>query len=848
MNKYIYKYFLISFFACILLSIPIIRSYRQLNQETKNNNNNKKTVILHPIIGNDNQYLYNRIPNFPFVKTKIGNLHYFFALIAEEINQQKKTEQDLVYTYAGKRLSELEIWGNDLKVLGTIKNLTRLENWWIKQDPGIWKIYKYNIYKSWEASLARYYILWKKEISNLYTKENENQLENLTILKGYLIKHKQKFASIVYNSNKSPDEKKYLFNLYSLIYNELNKRIGKSLPEYDSRTIYYTLNDLVRDKQETYDIFLSLWDIPSYINLNPRLMLNDRLIFPQVLKENTAKFKNIIIDNQQKLLKLRIDNSSFPIKIEVASRLFDEKNKLYQISMNIPKLPDDFNYYIKVNFKFNQRVILNINKEIIIKNKIYLQEIFRRDLFPINTASVLFEPVFFDNNYNYSFSFLSYQPLTESELKSLKIEFQPVIDPDIIIEKHFGTINTGNINTVDSFPYHKAIFTLFLLITFAILFYIFKKAIKKSALKRLIEINGYFSYLLKNIVENRLALIALFIITFTANLFFNKNNSFFLTILAMILWIFCVISYSLEAKITIIFSAIFLGFCLLSSVFNINLFMEKTAIWFYMFLVLGVGQYILETIIHTKVVLNNFRTFDKSSPKFNKDLVLFVTNTMTIARKQQITLNSWLKTIHADILSLSVVSSKQWRRVKMKILDPIFNNFIKKLVFFYIPHSKNKADVSRSVRRVTITLIVIVAYLVIHYIDYQYATYINLSSSIIKVQPKIVYHSTKVILRGYNFSWQLNANDKLMSQYGKVSTTLWNDSKIIFTVPLHWKPGNIRLWIERERVWNSSKIIVKSKTITIKLLSVSNNMSKDDDEYFKQLKLLDKETLELNGY
>ncbi|PIY69558.1 hypothetical protein COY90_00025, partial [Candidatus Roizmanbacteria bacterium CG_4_10_14_0_8_um_filter_39_9] len=74
------------------------------------------------------------------------------------------------------------------------------------------------------------------------------------------------------------------------------------------------------------------------------------------------------------------------------------------------------------------------------------------------------------------------------------------------------------------------------------------------------------------------------------------------------------------------------------------------------------------------------------------------------------------------------------------------------------------------------------------------------------------------------------------------------DHKIIFTVPLSWKPGPMNIWIEKPVEWNAETVIEKTKPISIKLLKVTGQFTPDDDLYFEQLKTWRKETREMNGY
>lgn len=116
------------------------------------------------------------------------------------------------------------------------------------------------------------------------------------------------------------------------------------------------------------------------------------------------------------------------------------------------------------------------------------------------------------------------------------------------------------------------------------------------------------------------------------------------------------------------------------------------------------------------------------------------------------------------------------------------------------------------------------------------------------VQPRIVYYDTKVILTGRGFGWKGLIDTKFKYQDGVINVSLWTDTKVIFTVPLHWKTGDITIWLQKNTDWDGKKVVLNSNEVKLRLLSRDNGWDKDDDAYFEQLKHLDKETLKINGY
>lgn len=155
-------------------------------------------------------------------------------------------------------------------------------------------------------------------------------------------------------------------------------------------------------------------------------------------------------------------------------------------------------------------------------------------------------------------------------------------------------------------------------------------------------------------------------------------------------------------------------------------------------------------------------------------------------------------------------------------------------------------------------LYIIVALLLIHTsiiaIDYKvraykhYQIFLSRHPKIKDINPKIVYYSNMVVLNGREFGWKKNADIKLKYNNGNINTFLWTDTKIAFTVPLHWKEGDVNIWIEKPMEWDGENVILKSNVVKLNLISRDDGWGKEDDEYFEQLKHLDKETLKLNGY
>src|SRR3989344_1185474 len=115
--------------------------------------------------------------------------------------------------------------------------------------------------------------------------------------------------------------------------------------------------------------------------------------------------------------------------------------------------------------------------------------------------------------------------------------------------------------------------------------------------------------------------------------------------------------------------------------------------------------------------------------------------------------------------------------------------------------------------------------------------YVSLSFlSILIIDPSTSTVAEKVILKGYNFGQRENVGDKLMSNYGKIDDIkLWINNQIEFVVPLHWKEGNVIIWIEKQKNDELSKLII-SNSVELSLVSRWNYYptleDKENDRYF----------------
>lgn len=123
-----------------------------------------------------------------------------------------------------------------------------------------------------------------------------------------------------------------------------------------------------------------------------------------------------------------------------------------------------------------------------------------------------------------------------------------------------------------------------------------------------------------------------------------------------------------------------------------------------------------------------------------------------------------------------------------------------------------------------------------------------MNPSVRLVEPTLLYRSNKVIITGNSFGSKFNNKYRLIQDSYEIRTDYWENDKIIFTVPLDWKVGTHRIWIEKPVEWEGKTVIEKTKPVMIRVLPVTGRFTPEDDLYFEQMKTWRQETREINGY
>ena len=302
--------------------------------------------------------------------------------------------------------------------------------------------------------------------------------------------------------------------------------------------------------------------------------------------------------------------------------------------------------------------------------------------------------------------------------------------------------------------------------------------------------------------------------------FVIKNNTKGIVNTLVVLWTMGLVAYRLESRFSFGVALIFLLFCPFLLGANMEWVAEKSAVLAYMFLIVGT----LHSIINTSSVLKKIASI--------KLIVIFIKYLRFIFLRLDMLFIYLLRTTKQVIFrTMKLYFKRQPKNLSDLVL------FIGKIFFLVV-----------SLGFVLITSVFIALHIYTSLnIIHQKKIRLSLNPNIRTVEPRFVYKATKVVIYGTGFGWKGNES-VLLSKGGKpIVTDLWTDTKIIFTIPLHWKRGNNSLQIKKQISWNGKMEIAKSEVFEIKILPSTGGFTTDDALYFKQLETLQNETLEING-
>jgi hypothetical protein len=103
----------------------------------------------------------------------------------------------------------------------------------------------------------------------------------------------------------------------------------------------------------------------------------------------------------------------------------------------MPKLPEKTSYLLSFRHHLNQEVLFLIEQSSPNNLQQKPQLIMAKKLLPTNEKTITQSPVSFSQDkYIYRLILISSKPISQDDLNDIRIEFQPIFEPELILEKN----------------------------------------------------------------------------------------------------------------------------------------------------------------------------------------------------------------------------------------------------------------------------------------------------------------------------------------------------------------------------------------------------------------------------
>lgn len=734
----------------------------------------------------------------PFVDTPLTSRKYFFVLFKEGQNYHPNKN----IFYAGKRVSELEKWGGTIEVIGGKKSFDELRRWWKNSEDWFSSLSKKSVYNSWEASLARYFDHVDAHIRIIENTTaaagflNTNDAASLARLYAFLSQHQSKINNTINNLPKSKNERTYLFRLNHEVFSALYHKIFEYTGEFNPSIITFYLSDLFQDKQfGTYAVSVEPSKSRGSVSAqNYTVFFNDKIVESSFKIDPTSPSKLQVKINSLETIStsdwkyVKREDGVYQYIFELPDSVSTTASFIHFSARSLE--PATFAVQLKntktQNWQDEQSIFLYPHSGTI-ESKILLR-------LPSKTIG---QPI--------RLALLSQVPVN---IESIKAIIQPITIPSVILKKTDGA-NQAAItteNTASKPSVTKQIAALTVLIGFLFLVY------QSSRLFRFFKITG------TNLIIGLLSLsrkvrniaLVLSLILVVADFLFLQKSSEVIIILFSIFWLLSTIGFRDKAEVHFLLSGLLMLFYPLFFVVLPNRELaEKTVVWAFVFAIFGV----IHLLYEVEQRMDDQYNFSDISNNLK-----------------------------------SIKMGKTMMGYLVRVVSKIHKILIVFLSFFFNLSPKTRKDKFINIVKIAIIMGIIPLAQLLYQAWKEKQVWLSRQAKIELIEPRIVYHAQKVIVKGQGFDWQQNIKVKLMSQYGEVTTDMWTDDKIIFTIPLHFQSGMMTMWIEKPMQWKGKNIIVKSNIVSLKILPTTAYFGADDEEFFEQLKTLSLEALSINGY
>lgn len=583
---------IIVLFMLIISKIP----HRQ-NVVLKDSSADNKIYSLKPVISNYDIHGYNLAEDYPKTTVKYNDSilflnRYFLSYAIEEINL-KNSAYNYLY-YATLRIEELKEWGTELPIIGITPDEKSLQNWWLHSKPHIYRFDKSTDLANWEASLARYEDLINGEIRTIPLHLDQDQNLFYYILKGHLDNHEADLSNVILNSQYSDSDKKYLNELVHSVFETLRKNISLKVPEYDPARLQYSLVPIINDEgYGEYHLSFDITNQPDFLKKNETINIGSRT-FDQSQSKNrgdSANFDTISIrpGNTTLILKfpdahLTVDNSSW--------REGQSANQ-YVYTTPFPKLANAF-YLLKIRYRFKNNVVMNIIQSDMQNGQ--SQSLFTTPLILDGYDHILEIPVRYQNlpGNQYFISFTSQDQVPTEDIFHTVINYQPIVDPNIVLEKNVNAVNNGtannNIPGQDS-PVRRAIQNmLFVILLLSLCLNGFMWLYQRFNSK----INLFLRTIEKIIIKTRIIWLVLMTAWIVIDSIATKQNAEWFYDVLIILMFLTFTGFRATSRFTFLSSFGMLIAGTVSYLLNSEVFTEKLSVYAFLLLILAAIKLMIE--------------------------------------------------------------------------------------------------------------------------------------------------------------------------------------------------------------------------------------------------------------
>lgn len=771
---------------------------------------------------------------FPSVKIHPNDKNYWLITLKEKVELKLQIYDH--YYIAQKRISEILRWGDII---------------------------------NWQINYQRFYDHMSQYLHDM--DRNDERKFKYTL---QLLFQQEKYLNSMINNPDKPEKSKLKPQL-DTIFNQLFTELGTPYNQYNPLRIIYDLESIIQEKEfGEYEVNEINNQIPEYFTDLIPVITN--------VNKTTGTYS--------------IDLPYIDILQDINWSVKKSNNGLNEymavLDNNIQVVP----YLFRLVRPINNKMTINISQDIFNKNQKENINILQETIYPSNNFQNYSKLFYMQNNNPSNVIFKINSSLDLSTIIN-SVEIIPVWEPELIFHKIDVPENTEakinfhhlplKISLIDIshntlreeiyvrnnmskgwiilfrnedgnttklivvfWPFWLTIILTLSPLWLMIALLIWKlivsstKIFKKNIIYVYSKTKGLFSFFDNLCVRSRWIALFLLLLFIIFDFFYLDNPLYFIVLLASIMWIIVFVGFRFNYRnncnlLMMIFSVYALCY-IIDWKYKIN----KVALWLFLSIMMCIVHSFFDIFSNDKILF----TKTKISSQLQKICLIVISKFYSI-------IIDFLEIIFNYVYSMFLNLIAPFTKTNMWLFNTMF-----------IKVPNRPKDYIQNIISTTIILFVTTILFIlcfyggqnfikkyfIYQQEKQYKRFIqdrmNLNPFINKIEPAIVYRGTKIIIFGNNFTSRQYLPALLFYQKGMIEADYFDNSKIIFTIPIDWQPGKYYFWIEKKLIWNNKIDITKSNVNSVQVIPVDEIFDKQDDMYFEQLKYLDKETLKINGY